>query len=118
MYVLQEKAVMESFYPTVLIGCLKPLNFYALSIEALWKPCMMWVFWYLIFEYHFQVDLKINPEEEQYLLSECWGSFFYHEEEDPKHDKHMNTYWGRVINQYNVIAVPTIEYIAGKLQLL
>nr|XP_022293186.1 5'-nucleotidase domain-containing protein 1-like isoform X1 [Crassostrea virginica] len=60
-----------------------------------------------------QVNLTIDPEEEQYLLSECWGSFFYHEEEDPKHDKHMNTYWGRVINHYNVIAVPTIEYIAG-----
>ena len=66
----------------------------------------------------FQVNLTIDPEEEQYILSECWGSFFYHEEEDPKHDKHMNTYWGRVINHYNVIAVPTIEYIAGRYQLL
>ena len=68
----------------------------------------------VIYTLLFQVNLTIDPEEEQYILSECWGSFFYHEEEDPKHDKHMNTYWGRVINHYNVIAVPTIEYIAGK----
>lgn len=62
-----------------------------------------------------QVNLYINPDEEQYILSEGWGSFFYHEEEDPKHDKHMNTYWGRIISRYNAIAVPTVEYIAGKL---
>ncbi|XP_048767422.1 5'-nucleotidase domain-containing protein 1-like isoform X2 [Ostrea edulis] len=60
-----------------------------------------------------EVNLYIDPEEEQYVLSDCWGSFFYHEEEDPKHDKHMNTYWGRIISQYNAIAVPTVEYIAG-----
>eukprot|EP00105_Crassostrea_gigas_P028863 XP_011450639.1 PREDICTED: 5'-nucleotidase domain-containing protein 1 isoform X1 [Crassostrea gigas] len=60
-----------------------------------------------------EVNLYINPDEEQYILSEGWGSFFYHEEEDPKHDKHMNTYWGRIISRYNAIAVPTVEYIAG-----
>ena len=43
-----------------------------------------------------------------------WGSFFYHEEEDVKHDKHMNTFWGHLISKYNVIAVPLIEYVAGK----
>ncbi|XP_061176710.1 5'-nucleotidase domain-containing protein 1-like [Saccostrea echinata] len=60
-----------------------------------------------------QVNLEKDPEEERYILSQSWGSFFYHEEEDTKHDKHMNTYWGRIISHYNTIAVPTIEYIAG-----
>ncbi|KAJ8314879.1 hypothetical protein KUTeg_007029 [Tegillarca granosa] len=59
------------------------------------------------------VNLDIDSEEEHYLLSDMWGSFFYHEEEDIKHDKHMNTFWGRIISHYNAIAVPTIEYIAG-----
>ncbi|KAK3089458.1 hypothetical protein FSP39_003775 [Pinctada imbricata] len=59
------------------------------------------------------VNLYIDPEEEEYILSKAWGSFFYHEEEDVKHDKHMNTFWGRIVSQYNAIAVPLIEYIAG-----
>ncbi|VDI56937.1 Hypothetical predicted protein [Mytilus galloprovincialis] len=59
------------------------------------------------------VNLYIDPEEESFLLSKGWGSFFYHEEEDVKHDKHMNTFWGHLISKYNAIAVPLIEYIAG-----
>ena len=71
--------------------------------------------WYDYDGYPFQVNLYIDPEEEQYILSRCWGSFFYHKEEDVKHDKHMNTFWGRIISQCNAIAVPLIEYIAGQL---
>ena len=25
----------------------------------------------------------------------------------------MNTFWGRLISKYNVIAIPHVEYIAG-----
>ena len=59
------------------------------------------------------MNLDIDAEEEAYLLSRSWGSFFYHEEEDSKHDRHMNTFWGRLISKYNVIAIPVVEYIAG-----
>ncbi|OWF48503.1 5'-nucleotidase domain-containing protein 1-like [Mizuhopecten yessoensis] len=60
-----------------------------------------------------QVNIEIDPEEESFLLSKMWGSFFYHEKEDTKHDGCMNTFWGRLVSQYNAIAIPIIEYIAG-----
>jgi hypothetical protein len=59
--------------------------------------------------------LDVDPEEEAYMLSEQWGSFFYHPEEDPQHNRHMNTFWGELITKYCDIAVPSIEYIAGEI---
>ena len=42
-----------------------------------------------------------------------WGSFFYHPEDDPDHNRHMNTFWGELVTKYCDIAIPSIEYIAG-----
>ncbi|XP_069133836.1 5'-nucleotidase domain-containing protein 1-like [Argopecten irradians] len=60
-----------------------------------------------------QVNIEIDPVEESFLLSKMWGSFFYHKSEDIKHDRSMNTFWGRLVSQYNAIAIPIMEYIAG-----
>ncbi|KAL5010062.1 hypothetical protein ScPMuIL_012367 [Solemya velum] len=62
---------------------------------------------------HRKVDLGIDLEEDVYLLSKLWGSFFYHPEEDKKQDHLMNTFWGCLISQYSNIAIPSVEYIAG-----
>ncbi|WAR09331.1 NT5D1-like protein [Mya arenaria] len=59
------------------------------------------------------VNLCVDEEEEAYLLSQQWGSFFYHPEADPLHDRHMNTFWGELITKYTDIAIPSMEYIAG-----
>lgn len=61
-----------------------------------------------------QVNLNVDQEEEAYLLSKQWGSFFYHPEDDPEHNRHMNTFWGELITKYSDIAIPSIEYIAGE----
>ncbi|XP_052810495.1 5'-nucleotidase domain-containing protein 1-like [Mya arenaria] len=60
-----------------------------------------------------KVNLCVDEEEEAYLLSRQWGSFFYHPEADPLHDRHMNTFWGELITKYSDIAIPSMEYIAG-----
>lgn len=67
-----------------------------------------------IYELVFQVNLDVSAEEEAYLLSKQWGSFFYHPENDPLHNRHMNTFWGELITKYTDVAIPSIEYIAGK----
>ena len=46
-------------------------------------------------------------------MSSIWGSFFYHPEDDPDHNRHMNTFWGELVTKYCDIAIPSIEYIAG-----
>jgi len=58
--------------------------------------------------------LKVSEEEEAYLLSKRWGSFFYHAADDPLHNRHMNTFWGELITKYADVAIPSIEYIAGR----
>ena len=60
-----------------------------------------------------QVNLDVDPEEEAYILSSMWGSFFYHPEDDPEHNRHMNTFWGELVTKYCDIAIPSVEYIAG-----
>ena len=47
------------------------------------------------------------------MLSSMWGSFFYHPEDDPDHNRHMNTFWGELVTKYCDIAIPSVEYIAG-----
>lgn len=59
------------------------------------------------------VNLDIDCEEEAYLLSKRWGSFFYHPEDDPLHNRRMNTFYGELVTKYCDIAIPSIEYIAG-----
>lgn len=59
------------------------------------------------------MNLDVSEEEEAYLLSRQWGSFFYHPEDDPLHNRHMNTFWGELITKYSDVAIPSIEYIAG-----
>ena len=57
-----------------------------------------------------QVNLDVDPED---ILSSMWGSFFYHPEDDPEHNRHMNTFWGELVTKYCDIAIPSVEYIAG-----
>ncbi|XP_052244584.1 5'-nucleotidase domain-containing protein 1-like isoform X3 [Dreissena polymorpha] len=59
------------------------------------------------------VNLAVDEEEEEYLLSRQWGSFFYHPEDDPLQNRHMNTFWGELVTKYSDVAIPSIEYIAG-----
>lgn len=66
----------------------------------------------------FQVNLDVSEEEEAYLLSKQWGSFFYHAEDDPLHNRHMNTFYGELITKYTDVAIPSIEYIAGMLSVV
>lgn len=60
-----------------------------------------------------KVNLDVDQEEEAYILSSVWGSFFYHPEDDPEHNRHMNTFWGELVTKYCDIAIPSVEYIAG-----
>ncbi|KAL4232769.1 5'-nucleotidase domain-containing protein 1 [Mactra antiquata] len=60
-----------------------------------------------------EIQEKSYAEEESFVLSEIWGSFFYHPEEDPLHNRHMNTFWGELITKYCDIAIPSVEYIAN-----
>ena len=60
----------------------------------------------------------MNVIDREYLLSKVWGSFFYQPDEDPQHNRHMNTFWGEMITKYTDIAIPSIEYLASKYSLL
>ena len=56
--------------------------------------------------------------EKEYLTSQCWGSLFT--DDNPNSSvtnnglKYMNTLWGYIIRKYSDIAVPHLQYLAGK----
>ncbi|KAK6170101.1 hypothetical protein SNE40_018578 [Patella caerulea] len=65
----------------------------------------------------FEHSSLVTPEEIEYLLTEEWGPFLYHDVKDEKSinngSRIMNTFWGSVIAKYSCITVPSLEYIAG-----
>ncbi|XP_041354320.1 5'-nucleotidase domain-containing protein 1-like [Gigantopelta aegis] len=60
---------------------------------------------------HFEHSSLVTPEEREYLTSQFWDTFLYHE--DTIRPKRMNTFWGSVISEYSCITVPSLEYLAG-----
>ena len=56
--------------------------------------------------------------EKEYLTSQIWGSLFTDDNPNSSSpnnaQKPMNTLWGYIIRKYSDIAVPTLDYLAGK----
>ena len=64
----------------------------------------------------FQHSSLVTEEEIAYLLTDFWGPFLVEEDGQSrgKGPKEMNTFWGEVIGKYSDIAVPSLEYLAGR----
>ena len=56
----------------------------------------------------------MTKEEIDYLLTDFWDSFLVHRDGMSGAPVEMNTFWGEVIGRYSDIAVPSLEYLAGK----
>jgi hypothetical protein len=61
---------------------------------------------------------KIDDLEKAFLTSRNWGSVFTDDHDLADHvadgKPYMNTLWGYVIRKYADIAIPQLEYVAGK----
>ena len=68
-----------------------------------------------------QVPVNCPSElEKAYLTSHSWGSFFtdIHPLKPQDEVRYMNTLWGYVIRKYADLAVPQLEYITGKINII